>query len=302
MIHLKCIRVLLAGVVCILCSCKPGKTKLASTMPVKKEAIKFEENSVTVIVQDKNLRMTALRYALSSLPEIDSLAVIPVDLSIPGTNGKFYMLPVHRGEQYNLVLPGNDQVFINAGTVFFTNFQPGQKYHIVFGKAWFKTEKEEAIIKADEITVNLWPNSKLNVDNYDDDPNIIISLSSGYATITRHGKNWKLPPQSEIWLEKATGKIVTKGIKVDLTSWTVGGFRRFGVDFTCHMREVGRLYNKDIYIGDINTETHPLNFDYRYTSIEQVLNLYNSQSDSMKLELRGDSLIVSGRLKSKSTR
>ena len=62
------------------------------------------------------------------------------------------------------------------------------------------------------------------------------------------------------------------------------------------------LYNKDIYIGDINTETHPLNFDYRYTTIEQVLNLYNSQSDSIKLELRGDSLIVSGRSKSKSTR
>lgn len=301
MIHLKCIRILLAAVVCILCSCKPGKTKLVSTTPVKKGAAKFKENPVTVIARDKNLRMTALRYALSSLPEIDSLALTPVNLFIPGTNGKFYMLPVHRGEQYNIVLPGKDQVFVNAGTVFLTNFQPGQKYHIVVGKAWFKTEKEEAVVKADELTVNLWPNSKLNVDNYADDPNIIISLISGYATITRQGKNWELPPQTEIWLEKATGKILTKGITVDLTSWTVGAFRRFGVDFTYHMREVGRLYNKDIYIRDINTETHPLNFDYRYTSIEQVLNLY-SQSDSMKLELRGDSLIVSGRSKSKSSR
>lgn len=105
MIHVKCF--LLVGTAIVLCNCKPGKTELGLARFSKKEAAKYNEYPATVILKEQNIRMTATRYALSTLPEIDSTILTEVYIPIPGTNGKFSMFSVQRGEQYNIMLPGN---------------------------------------------------------------------------------------------------------------------------------------------------------------------------------------------------
>ena len=273
-------------------SCQAGKTELTSTMPIKKEAVKFQELPATLILKEQNIRMTAQRYALSSLPQLDSLVLTEVYIPMPGTDGKFNLLSVKRGEQYNIALTGGGQAFVNAATLLSINFSFGQKNYITQGKTWFKTEKEPSIIIAGEFTIALWPHSKLNVDNYPDDAHIMISLKEGHAIVSRYGQTIPLPPQFEIRLERATGKIETKMIHLDVSSWTVGGCRSWEVDFNYAIRDIGRLYNKDVFFADTSVKKQPLDIGYRTSTIEQVIDEYNSKLASAKLQLSEDSLKV----------
>lgn len=291
MIQVKCVLPLVAFVA--MYSCQSGNSELKFSVPDKTNLpATFKEYPATVILKEDSIRMTAARYALPSLPRMDSIELAPVYLPMYSTNGKFYMLSVKRGEQYNIMLPGRDRAFVNAGTLFFMNLQAGKKNYVIQGKAWIKAEMDSAIIKTDELTIIVRPGSKINIDNYPNDSNTIISLTEGYARVVKYGDTIHLIPKWEVWVKKATGRIISKMSPVDVTSWTVGTFRRWDIGFRSVMSEIGRLYDKDVYIGEIDGETHALNFDYRNSTLEQVVELYNNTLPSVKLEISGDSLKV----------
>lgn len=256
---------------------------------------KFREYQSTVILKEDNIRMIAARYALPSLPQMDSTILTSVYYPFTTTNGKFSKLHVRRGEQYNITLPGQDRVFVNAGSELLMNLQGGRKYYVLHGKTWFKTERDSAIILADSFLVNLQPHSKLNIDNYASDGDIIISLIAGSAKITHKDHSFPLLPEWEILLNRnprPIPHIMTKMCTVDVTAWTVGGFRCWDVGFNSVMNEIGRLYNKDVFIDKMPGQLHGLSCDYRNCTIEEVVDLYNSRLKGVKLELSGDSLKV----------
>jgi hypothetical protein len=287
---------LLLGAFIALYCCQPGRTKLKFTTQEKSNfPAWFKKYQSTVILKEDNIRMMADRYALSSLEQMDSTILTSVPFPFPGTNGKFSKLEVRKGEQYHIILPGKDRVFVNAGTQLLMNFQEGRKYYILHGKTWFKSEQDSAIIQADSFIVNLSPRSKVNIDNYASDSDIIISLTEGTATIIHRNKSHSLIPGWEIVLKRATGKLITKMSPVDVTSWTVGGFRRWDLNFSSIMNEIGRLYDKEVYIDKIDETTHGLNLDYRNYTVEQVVNIYDTTLPSVRLQLCGDSLKVCSR-------
>jgi hypothetical protein len=295
MIYLK--SYLLVGFSLIFSSCKSGESESVLIRLGQEEPDDFIEYPSTLVLKEQNLRFNARKYAISSLPKIDSVVLTPVNIPMPGTNGKFDMLAVKRGEQYNVQFPGNSRAFINAATLFFVNFSSPHKYYIVQGKAWLKSGNDSVSIKADDFTIHLAPNSALNVDNYLDDSNIIISLIEGAAKVTWQGDSMQLAGNREIWMARRTGKMKTTSGSVDVTDWTRGAFRQFDVDFIYQINELGRLYNKDVYIGDISgteDKTYPLDFNYRNVAIKHAVNYYNN-INAIDVRLSGDSLIVSKR-------
>lgn len=296
--RVKC-TLLSAAIISLYC-CQTSKTELKFSVQEKTNlpAI-FREYPSTVILKEDNIRMNAVRYALANLSQMDSTVLTSVHYPYPGTNGNFSKLDVRRGEQYNITLPGEDRLFVNAATELLMNFKAGQKTYVLHGKTWFKSVKDSATIQLDSLIVNLAPHSKINIDNYTSDSDIIVSLTEGSAKIIHDGYSYSLLPKWEMTLNRATGKIKTKMFPVDVTSWTVGGFRHWDIPFNSVINEVGRLYNKEVYIENVCGKLRGLDIDYRNTPIEEVAETYNALMPSIILEISGDSLKIFCRPESK---
>lgn len=171
---------------------------------------------------------------------------------------------------------------------------PYKHNFIVQGKAWIKTENDTAMVNTDDFTICILPHSKVNIDNYLDEPNTIISVMEGDVVVSHHNEHLPILPHEELWFNKSKQKTQIKKITIDVTSWTVGTFRRYPVDLKYQMREIGRLYNKSIYLDPaLKDGIFPrLNFYYRKSTIEQIVNGYNSEPVPAKFELVGDTLKV----------
>jgi hypothetical protein len=273
-------------------SCQSGKTELKCFLREKINLpARFIEYPSTVIMEN-SIRMNAVRHALSSLPQMDSIFLTPIYYPLPGTNGKFSMLPIRRGEQYNIMLPGGDRIFANAASKLYINFQPARKNYVVQGKVWIKAERDSAYIKTGPFKILLLPGGQINIDNYPNDSNIVISLINGLAIIMHPDHPIPLFANEEINIDRASGKTKIKKVSVDVTSWTVGVFRHWGVGLNYVINDMGRLYDKNVFTGEIDARAPALNFNYRDSTIDQVIKLYNRTLSSVQLELSGDSLKV----------
>lgn len=277
----------------VWCACQSERDS-RHIMKVVDSEVKYKRYDETLVIKEGNKKLRAERYSLDSHSAFDSTVLSEVYIPLPFASGKFNVLSLKKAELENIILPGKAQAFVGAGTLLFLNIL--QNYYIVQGKAWIKTGERPATIKADEIYIQLAANSAVNVDNYPNDSNIIVSITEGHAKIFRYTDSVSFSHGWELLMDRKTGKIKTRSNTIDVTSWTNGGLRRWGVDFTYHMNDVGRVYNKNVYVGDLTgLNISPLNYNYQNATIEQVVVLYNTNYPEIKMELKGDSLLVQKR-------
>ena len=281
----------------ILLICIGCKNKKNETLPSEKQLAvedqsgKFKESQALILLAGDTLR--AIRYALPSVPRDDMLKLTSLYWQQPQTNGKFSLFPVYRGEQYNLLLPNSaGYAFINAATLFYLSEPRTNPYYIVQGKVWLNAWKKKITIRADECVVNVDTNSKINVENYSNGTDIIISLLEGSAILHRYNETFHLNKDDEIWINKSTGILQRKMATIDASSWTLGWLRHFSVGYDYMFRELSRLYAREFIYNGPNVPTSFPNLEYRTKSLDDILESisYSQGFDSI---IRDDSIWVS---------
>lgn len=175
------------------------------------------------------------------------------------TGISYNIITTPRGRKFQLVLPDNTKVWLNAGSSlrYPTAFSGPARVVEVSGEAYFEVTRNQAMpfcVKVnDHMQVKVLGTS-FNVNAYSDEPNINTTLLGGAVLVeTTAGRSLRIKPgQQASVLPDASITVETKVNTDQVIAWKDGFFNFNGASLQQAMRQLARWYDIDVvYEGSI---------------------------------------------------
>lgn len=201
------------------------------------------------------------------------------------------------GGQYQLVLPDQSRVWLNASSSvrYPTSFLGKERMVQITGEAYFEVAKNATqpfIVKTargQEVRVL---GTHFNINEYSDEPEVKTSLLEGSIRLTKDKKNVLLTPGNQAHVNTAGEiKIVANADMEEAIAWKNGSFQFNSADIHTVMRQAARWYNIEVEYKGI-----PAN-ENRFTGkIPMSVNLSRllkwMEWSDIRFELKGKKLII----------
>jgi len=172
-------------------------------------------------------------------------------------NTTWNLLKTPRGGQYQVTLPDDTHVWLNANSSisFPTHFSADFRQIKVSGEVYFEVSKNVHIpfeVIADKVKINVLGTS-FNVSAYSDDKQIVTTLLEGSVKIETEGEEKMLKPGEQASLSSGNGlKISALADPSSIVAWKNGFFQFNDSDVADIMRQIARWYNVSIrYEGKV---------------------------------------------------
>ena len=166
-------------------------------------------------------------------------------------------LTVPRSWQYNLTLPDNSIVWLNAeSSIRYTlPFDMNNRRIELIGEAFFEIAGDSSqpfYVKAGETEITA-PGSRFNVSAYEGEESVKASLVSGSMSLESHGRLLSLMPGQEAVIPAENSHSSTPTViadRYDGADWKDGYFSFAREKLPAIMRELARWYDWDVTYSD----------------------------------------------------
>lgn len=286
--------IFLLGVILFVQSCDSGRSELAlpKAKPEPKRMPTFSGYNSIIQMKEDHITQRVTKHSLLVTSGNDTTTLTHVHLPCPGTNGDFYMLNAKRGEQYTIPMLNKGSIDVSAATTMFTDLSISNRTCIIRGRACFITDRFPMTVYADEFKIQIPPYSSVNVENYLDDPTIIISAIKGNCRVDRFGEIIMIGEHQEVWADRDKSNSKIKNMQADASSWINGKYIHDDVDLSYAVRELGRLYDKNVITSGIDSSIQHLTIPYRNATLDDMLQVYSDAYAYLKFEVNGNNLFV----------
>lgn len=199
-----------------------------------------------------------------------------------------------KGRQYSLVLADGSKVWLNAASsiTFPTAFEGNERRVSITGEAYFEiahNAKMPFIVQKGEMSIQVL-GTHFNVNSYDDENSINVTLLEGLVKMTKGNVNSLIKPGQQARLQNEGIKLINNADINAIMAWKNGLFVFDGTDIGALMRQLSRWYDVDVVydkkINDLFYAEIPRN-----TKLSDVLKALEL-TGQVKFEINGKKIIV----------
>ena len=173
---------------------------------------------------------------------------------------EYHTLTVPKGSKLvKLVLADGTKVWINAASsLHYPTAFPGESREVtITGEAYFEVAKDASkkfIVNANGTTTEVL-GTHFNVNAYEDESDMKITLLEGSVMVNREGESGILKPGQQARFNSSGKLSVVNHVAVDeVVAWKDGFFRFNGTNMQTIMRELARSYDVEVaYSGKVPT-------------------------------------------------
>jgi ferric-dicitrate binding protein FerR (iron transport regulator) len=213
-------------------------------------------------------------------------------ISYIGTNNKiiYNTLSNPRGSRViKLLLSDGSKVWLNSGSSlrYPTAFIGNERKVEITGEAYFEVTHNTAMpfkVKKGDNEIKVL-GTHFNVNAYDDEPNIKVTLVEGYVNVNSANASIKLNPGEQAQIASSGEISMNKEVNVnEVIAWTEGFFEFENMQLPDIMRQIARWYDVEVVYKLPN---HKKQFGGRISrnlSLTSVLNLLERNGVHFKLE------------------
>jgi transmembrane sensor len=198
------------------------------------------------------------------------------------------------GGQYQLILPDNTRVWLNASSSihFPTIFKGKERNVTVTGEAYFEVAKNAAMpfkITVKDVEVRVL-GTHFNIMAYNDENSMNTTLLEGSIKVSKGSLNKMLVPGQESRINKTGDINVVEANIEEVMAWKNGWFQFNAYDIEKVMRQISRWYDVEIvYEGKIPTG-HFSGIVSRGNDISQVLKIM--QAGGVRFRIEGRKVVI----------
>ena len=194
-----------------------------------------------------------------------------------------------RGGQYQLVLPDNSIVYLNASSSirFPVAFSGEERKVEITGEAYFEVTRNEKMpfkVIANNVEIKVL-GTHFNVNAYEDESLTATTLLEGKVVVNSKGNSVNLIPGQQALSDSQGNVIVAENVNVDeAVAWKDGLFMFNSLSIEDIMRQVSRWYNVDVvYEGAKNKKTFS-GIISRQSNLSKVLNIMKIAGVEFKVD------------------
>lgn len=202
-----------------------------------------------------------------------------------------------RGGQYRLVLSDGTAVWLNAASSlrYPTAFQGRERRVEITGEAYFEVAHDEGrpfIVKRGLTEVKVL-GTHFNVNGYEDEPSLTVTLLKGSVSVTNGHRSKLLQPGQQAVVSAQPGKIdVYGGINTDhIISWKNGLFDFDDDELPVIMRQLSRWYDARVEFAGSVPEGHYTGAIRRQARLSEVLRMLET-AGGVHFSINGNQILV----------
>lgn len=212
-----------------------------------------------------------------------------------------YLLTTKRGQQLKIAT-NYKKIWLDAASTAFLRYQSHQLHSValVNGNAYYETEKDSLIIDLpkDSLKLRGTPSSIVTVNNYANEPNIVIALKKGKLIIAgkyknKHIKKALSSPGDQIVINRATGKAIHVPVDSDdLPQWEKTEIYRFSnADMQSILRTAERWYNMPVIYKDSIPNVSIVGSLLYISPVESLLQVLEANAP-IKCQIKNDTITI----------
>ncbi|KAA8486276.1 FecR family protein [Arcticibacter tournemirensis] len=266
----------------------PGENKAVLTLSNGKKIL-LDDSADGEIAKQSGIKITKKTNG-----ELVYTVVDPASRGI--TAGQTNVIETPKGGQYQINLPDNTKIWLNAGSSlrYPVAFTGKERKVVLTGEAYFEVAPDKTkpfIVESDQIEIKVL-GTHFNVMAYDDEETMNTTLLEGSVLIrNRYGKQLLMPGQ-QASIDKKNDQIIVSqaNIKANV-AWKNGYFYFHDEDIRSVMMRVARWYDVEVvYQGDVKSPPFGGTFS-RYKKLSQLL-AYLHEAGDLKFKQEGRRVTV----------
>lgn len=273
----------------------------AEVMPGGNKAILRLANGTTVVLDSLANGTIASQGSVMVIKSADGqLAYQPSSSNAGSSSVQFNNISTPRGGQYQVQLADGSRVWLNAESSleFPAAFTGGERRVKITGEAYFeitKNKEKPFIVQKGDVEVKVL-GTHFNVNAYDGDESMKITLIEGSVKITIPGKSALLRPGQQAMLSSADmanyRMQIINNVDVDaVVAWKNGFFQFQNSSMKEVMGQISRWYDVDAAFNPEVHEGHYTGSIRRSSSLSQVLKMLEVAGD-VHFSIVGKQIII----------
>src|SRR6202012_5049073 len=199
------------------------------------------------------------------------------DNSKPATEIAYNTLSTPKGGEYQVVLPDNTKVWLDAASsiIYPVVFTGNERRVKLTGQAYFEVAKNKEkpfYVDVNQAQIRVL-GTHFNISAYNDDRETTATLLEGSVQVTKNNSTSLLKPGQQAVMNNGSDHIVVADANIqDVMAWKNGYFTFNDDNITGIMRKVSRWYDVSVeYLGNYDDQQFGGTF-YRSKSITELLN------------------------------
>lgn len=274
-------------------------TKPADILPGGNKAVLILDNGASIALDSSRTGVLAtqgttrvLQLGGGRLAYHDA----PLTKGTGGTPVLFNTVRTPTGGQYQVTLPDNSKVWLNAASSlrFPTAFTGKDRTVELTGEAYFEIESNKDqpfYVKVNDMTVDVL-GTHFNIMAYGDEGSINTSLLQGSVKIEKGQDARILKPGQQVRLSRETGALLVEAADTEqVVAWKNGLFQFEGATLETVMRQLERWYDVDVrYEGTFSR--HFSGLIPRSATLTEVLHMLDLAGGKARFSLEGRTVVV----------
>jgi len=256
--------ILSGGIYKIYFSAKPVETQTAGLTDIKpggNNAVLTLSNGNKIVLNNAANGKIAMEGG-SIITKTKDGNVVYTTTDQAGNMAGLNTISTPKGGQYEVVLPDQSRIWLNAGSsiTFPTNFKRGIREVSITGEVYFEITKNKnkpfRVVSNDQVTEVL--GTHFNINAYSNESQITTTLLEGAVRIKKKGQSVVLKPGQQAMVatnDQDNIHITDNPDAQDAVAWTHGKFQFENADIPTVMRQLERWYNVEVtFAGKIPDE------------------------------------------------
>lgn len=226
--------------------------------PQVNKAILTLANGSTIVLDSANDGLLARQGNVNVLKSAGGKVAYKENNSIPSEQIKYNTIQVPKGSRpFHLQLADGSEVWLNVASsiTFPTSFVGKERMVKITGEAYFEIAHDATkpfIVSKGEASVQVL-GTHFNVNAYDDEPDMKVTLLEGSVEIKTQKAKVKIRPGEQAAMAPDGALVINHNADLDeAIAWKNGRFEFDNADIATVMRQVSRWYNVEVsYQGKI---------------------------------------------------
>ena len=226
--------------------------------PQVNKAILTLANGSTIVLDSANDGLLARQGNVNVLKSGSGKVAYKDNSSYPPAEIKYNTIRVPKGSRpFHLQLADGSEVWLNVASsiTFPTSFVGKERIVKITGEAYFEIAPDAArpfIVRKDEASIQVL-GTHFNVNAYDDEPNMKVTLLEGSVEIKSQKSKVRITPGEQAAVASDGALVINDKADLDeAIAWKNGGFEFNNADIATVMRQISRWYNVEVsYQGKI---------------------------------------------------
>ena len=237
---------------------REGRFKNDVQAPQVNKAILTLANGSTIVLDSANDGLLARQGNVNVLKSGSGKVAYKDNNALPSEQIKYNTIRVPKGSRpFHLQLADGSEVWLNVASsiTFPTSFVGKSRMVEITGEAYFEIAHDAArpfIVSKGEASIQVL-GTHFDVNAYDDEPNMKVTLLEGSVEIKSQKSKVKIKPGEQATIASDGALVISDKADLDeAIAWKNGRFEFNNADIATVMRQISRWYNVEVsYQGKI---------------------------------------------------